>query len=397
MANVAAENITVLDLTSGLGGAFCGLVLGDLGARVIKVESPGAGHFSRGMAPMQNEVSAMHLYFNRNARSVTADLKKQEGRELVRRLASAADVLVEDFPFGDMPPEGLSYDELHREFPRLIYASVTGYGRSGPYAKRPYSELTVQAMSGLMSISGWPQSKMVRTGNNMGAVAGGICAAIGILAAVQYRRISGRGQWVDIAETDALVSTMEIINRNYLVTGVAPARTGNRYDSNSPCDSFLAKDGLVVLTCANEKLWKAIVNLMGRNDLLEDGRFATMRDRVAHNDDIKKIVDAWISGYTVAEAVEQLLAAGIPAAPIYNIAQVVADDHIANAREMFTETRHPRAGAVRMTGSHIKMSEPAKGGVGLAPELGEHNREIYGELLGITPAELQELYEQKVI
>jgi len=393
----ALEGLLVLDLTRVLAGPFAGMILADLGADVIKIEEPERGADERSMGPFQNGESAYYMNLNRNKRGITLNLKAPKGKEIFKALAAKADVVLENFRPGTMEKLGLGYEVLREINPRLIYAAVSGFGHYGPYRDRPGYDIISQAMSGLMSTTGWPDGEPTRTGTAMGDVLGGLSVVIGILAALHSRQATGKGQKVDVALVDSAVASLEIINMIYFVEGRVPQRIGNRYESTYPYDSFKAKDGSLVIGAGNDKLWQILCRVMNRPDLAAKEEWARVRDRVNDHAAVKAEIEAWTKNYTVNELVGMLLAAGVPAAPIYDIAQVANDPHIAGAREMFVEVEHPKAGKLKLTGSHIKLSDTPPAIRTPSPGLGQHNGEVLGTLLGLTAAEVAALKAEKVI
>lgn len=393
----ALEGITVLDLTRVLAGPFCSMMMADMGANVIKIEETGKGADERQMGPFLNGESVYYMNLNRNKKGVSLNLKSPKGKQIFKDLVKKADVVLENYRPGTMAKLGLGYDVLSEINPGIIYAAVSGFGQYGPYTKRPGYDIISQAMSGLMSTTGWPGGAPTRTGTAMGDVLGGLSVTIGILSAIYNRSHTGRGQMVDVALVDSAVASLEIINMIYLAEGRLPQRIGNRYESVYPYDSFQAKDDLVIIGGGNDKLWSLFAKHIGRPELVDHPDYARTRDRVKNNVAVKEIVEAWTKTKTVAEIVDELLAAGIPAAPIYNIDQVVADPHIAGAREMFVETVHPKAGPLKLTGSHIKFSETKSAIRSTSPGLGEHNGEVLSSLLGLSQAEIDALKEEGVI
>ncbi|VBB07747.1 Hypothetical protein LUCI_3012 [Lucifera butyrica] len=387
----ALEGLTVLDLTRVLAGPFSTMMLADMGANVIKIEEAGKGADERQMGPFQNGESAYFMNLNRNKKGVTLNLKDPKGKEVFKKLVRKADIVVENYRPGTMKKLGLSYDVLKEINPRIIYAAVSGFGQYGPYTKRPGYDIISQAMSGLMSTTGWPGGEPTRSGTAMGDVLGGLSVTIGILAAVYNRNHTDQGQMVDVALVDSAVASLEIINMIYFVEKRLPQRIGNRYESVYPYDSFQAKDDLVIIGAGNDKLWGLFCGVIGCPELTSHPDFLRSRDRVENHEAVKKIVEEWTQTKTVEEVVDELLAAGIPAAPIYNIEQVAQDPHIAGAREMFVKTEHPKAGAVTLTGSHIKLSDTNPAIQTPAPSLGQHNHEVLAELAGLTEAEIEEL------
>lgn len=395
--NGALAGLVVLDMTRVLAGPFAGMMLADLGADVIKVEEAGKGADERHLGPFKNGESAYFMNLNRNKKGVTVNLKSAKGKELFRALVKTADVVLENYRPGTMEKLGLGYEELRQLNPRLVYAAVSGFGHYGPYKDRPGYDIISQAMSGLMSTTGWADGEPTRTGTAMGDVLGGLSVTIGILAALRHRDATGQGQKVDVALVDSAVASLEIINMIYLVEGRIPQRIGNRYESTYPYDSFKATDGSLVIGTANDKLWQILCKEMDRPDLATKEEWARVRDRVREHAAVKIEVENWTKQHPVAELVDRLLAAGVPAAPIYDIAQVVADPHIGGAREMFVDIEHPVAGKMKITGSHIKLSETPTSIRKPSPALGENNSEIYGGRLGLSEAELQVLKDEKVI
>lgn len=393
----ALEGITVLDLTRVLAGPFCTMILADMGANVIKIEEAGKGADERQMGPFFNGESAYYMNLNRNKKGVTLNLKSPKGKEIFKELVKKADVVVENYRPGTMTKLGLGYDTLKEVNPGIIYAAVSGFGQYGPYTKRPGYDIISQAMSGLMSTTGWPGGHPTRSGTAMGDVLGGLSVTIGILAALQNRHHTGLGQLVDVALVDSAVASLEIINMIYLTEKRLPQRIGNRYESVYPYDSFQAKDDLVIIGGGNDKLWRLFSNLIGRPELADHPDYQKTRDRVKNHVAVKEIVEEWTKSRTVAEIVDALLAAGIPAAPIYNIEQVVKDPHIGGAREMFVEIEHPKAGKVTITGPHIKLSDTKASIRTPSPGLGEHNGDVLGSLLGISKEEVEKLTAEGVL
>ncbi|NLM61272.1 MAG: CoA transferase, partial [Clostridiales bacterium] len=267
----ALENITVLDLTRVLAGPLCGAILGDLGANVIKIEMPGVGDDARGYGPYINGESLYYANLNRNKTGITLNLKTEKGKELLKKLVEKADVLIENYRPGVMDKLGVGYDVLKQINERLIYASVTGFGTYGPLSNRPGYDIISQAMGGLMSITGQPGNPPTRAGNAMGDVLGGLNMAIGVLAALNARNITGKGQRVDISLVDCVVASLEQATQRYFASGKIPERRGNSYEAIAPYDSYEAKDGYLVIGCGNQKLFEVFCDkILGRPDLIKD-------------------------------------------------------------------------------------------------------------------------------
>ncbi len=393
----AMDGITVLDLTRVLAGPFCTMMLADMGANVIKIEEAGKGADERQLPPFHNGESAYYMNLNRNKKGMTLNLKAPQGKEIFKELVKKADVVVENYRPGTMTKLGLDYEVLKEINPRIIYAAVSGFGQYGPYTKRPGYDIISQAMSGLMSTTGWPGGYPTRTGTAMGDVLGGLSVTIGILAAIHNRTYTGRGQIVDVALVDSAVASLEIINMIYLTEKRLPQRIGNRYESVYPYDSFQAKDDLVIIGAGNDKLWKLFCGIIGRPELVDHPDYARTRDRVKNNVKVREIVEEWTKTRPAAQVVDELLAAGVPAAPIYTIEQVVNDPHIGGAREMFVDVVHPKAGKVTVTGPHIKLSETKASVRTPSPNLGQHNEEILTSMLGMSKEEVETLKNNNVL
>lgn len=396
MSKGILDGIVVLDLTRVLAGPYCGMLLADMGATVYKIEQPKKGDDSRAFGPFINGESAYYMNLNRNKLGVTLNLKTSEGKEVFKEMVKKADVVIENFRPGTMEKLSLGYETLKEVNPGIVYGCVSGFGHYGPYSQRAGYDIIGQAMGGLMSTTGWPDSGPTRTGTAMGDVLGGLSCTIGVLAAVINKIKTGEGQKVDVALVDSVVSSLEIITQIYLASGRIPGRIGNRYESAYPYDSFKAKDGDVIIGCGNDKLYKILAGVMGRPELLTDERFLTNALRVKNHEALKPIVEAWTSQLKVDEIVDRLLAAGVPSSPINTIDKVVKDPHIAVAREMFVEVEHPVAGKTTLTGEHIKFSDKKAGIRTPAPTLGQHNYDVYGSFIGLSEKTIKEYIEKGI-
>lgn len=385
----ALSGIVVLDLTRVLAGPYSTMTLADLGAEVIKIEQPQTGDDTREFGPFVNGESIYYMTNNRNKKGVTLNLKHSNGKAIFIEMLKQADVVVENYRPGTMEKLGLGYEELAKINPRIIYGSISGFGHYGPYKMRPGFDIIAQAMSGVMSTTGWPNTGPTRTGTALGDVLAGLWLTIGVLAAIQGRNITGQGQKVDISLVDAGVSAMGNINMVYFAENRLPGRIGNRYEATYPYDSFTCLDGgSCVIGAGNNKLWKELCKLMNLEDIADNPRYKNIRDRVAHHQELKEIVEAWTSTLSAEDVVRLCLAAGVPAAPIMNIDQVSKDQHIAVAREMIIEQQHPVAGKIKVTGSPLKMSATPVTYRTASPALGEYNSEVYGRFIGLSEEEL---------
>ena len=393
----ALGDITVLDLTRVLAGPYCTMMLADFGANVIKVEIPGKGDDTRAMGPIKNGASMYYANVNRNKKGVTLNLKAPEGKELFKELVKKADVVVENYRPGVMDKLGLGYDELKKVNPRIIYAAVYGFGCYGPNSQRPGYDIIAQAVGGLMSISGHPGGQPTRVGSAMGDMLGGMNLTIGILMALHARQLTGRGQRVDVALVDSVVASLETGTQRYFASGKLPELMGNRYAAAYPYDSFAATDGSFVIACGNDHLFQLLCEkVIHRPDLLTDPRFDSNLKRCDNHAALKPEIEKWTSLHTIDEAVEAINAAGVPAAPINDMRRVTSDDSIANVREMFVPL-HPVIGDMRVNGNPVKLLDMMPQITRHAPELGQDNEAVYGELLGLDAAALNEYREKHVI
>lgn len=397
MSKGLLDGIVVLDLTRVLAGPYCGALMADMGATVYKIEIPGRGDDSRSMGPFQNGESVYYINCNRGKIGCTLNLKTPEGKALFLELVKKADVLLESYRPGTMEKLGLGYDVLKEVNPGLIYGSVSGYGHTGPYSKRAGYDIVGQAAGGMMSTTGWPDSAPTRTGTPIGDVLAGLSLAIGVLAALSHKQRTGEGEKVDIALVDSVVSAMMNINMIYFTEGRIPGRIGNRYESTYPYDSFKTADGDAIIGAGNDKLFALLCREMQREDLPQDARFATVADRVANHAPLKEIIESWSSVLPADELVDRLTKIGVPACPINTIDRVVKDPQIAGARNMFPTLDHPVAGKVTITNNQLKFTNHPADPKASAPLLGEHNEQVYCDLLGLSKDELAALREKHVI
>ena len=391
------EGIVILDLTRVLAGPYCGALLADMGATVIKVEQPGKGDDSRSMGPFINDQSVYFANFNRSKMGVTLNLKAPEAKEIFKEMVKKADVVIENYRPGTMEKLGLGYDVLKEINPGIIYGACSGFGHTGPYSKRAGYDIVGQAMGGLMSTTGWPGGPATRCGTPMGDVLGGLNLTVGVLAALVNKQRTGLGEKVDVALVDSVASAMENITMIYQSTGRIPQRIGNRYESTYPYDSFPAKDGNVIIAAGNNKLYGILCDVMGRPELKQDPRFLEVKDRVANHEAMYEIVSAWSKQHTVDEVDQLLNAAGCPASPVNTIDRMVVDPQIAGAREMFPEIDQPGIGKLHITAMPQKLTRTKSYPRKPAPLLGEDNAEIYQKMLGFDQAKLDELKAKGVI
>jgi formyl-CoA transferase len=398
------ENIRILDITRALAGPYCTMMLGDLGADVIKVERPGMGDETRGWGPPfvgepygnYPGESAYFIAANRNKRSVTVNIQTKEGQEIIRRLAGKSDVLVENYRTGDLDKLGLGCEEMRRLFPRLIYCSVSGYGRTGPYAERPGYDAVLQAEGGMMSITGPVDGPPSRVGIPIIDITSGMFAAAAILAALRARDLTGEGQLVDISLFDSHVALLTNVASNYLVGGEPPRRLGNAHPNLVPYDAFSARDGWFVLGVANDKQWGLLCDLIARPEWKTDSRFASNRSRVVNREMLSLELNRIFSGRNVDDWLADLVKTGIPCGRINSIPEVFAHPQ-AQARQMTLETTHASAGTVKLTGFPYKFSHTPAEIRRPPPMLGQHTEEVLTSLLGYTAEEAASLRERGAI
>ncbi len=348
------SGVTVVDLTRVLAGPYCTLVLADLGARVIKVEVPGTGDDSRHFGPFVGGKSAYFMSLNRGKESIALDLKAAGDRAVFEALLGIADVLVENYRPGAMDRLGYGWESLHFRFPRLIYAQVSGFGRTGPYAQRPAYDMVVQAMGGVMSLTGHPGAPPTRVGTSIGDITAGLFAAIGIHAALYRRTLTGTGGLVDVAMLDGQVAILENAIARWSATGEVPEPLGARHPSIAPFDAFAAADGHVIIAAGNDALFRSLCTVIGRPDLPDNPLFDTNTQRTTHHAALKDELETVLRTRPVGDWLSVLEAAGVPCGPINTVDRVLSDPQV-RARTMVVTADDPQAGRVVMAGNPIKM------------------------------------------
>jgi CoA:oxalate CoA-transferase len=390
------KGMKVLDLTRVLAGPYASMVLADLGAEVLKIELPEKGDESRGFGPFQNGESAYFTSVNRGKKSVTVDLRTAAGCALAKRLVRECDVLLENFRPGSMARFGLDYESLQRENPRLVYASISGFGQTGPYAQRPAYDVIIQAMGGISSITGEPGGAPVRVGSSIADLSSALFGVIGILAAWGRAKETGQGQQVDISMLDCQVALLENAVARYYVNGEVPQPLGSRHPTITPFQYFAAADGYIVIAAGNDGLWRKLCMALELEELAEDKRFADNAARTQNHAAMEPLLAEAFRARSVEAWCEVLGAAGIPCGPIHDVGQVCNDVQVA-ARNMIIELEHPVAGRQKMPNTPLKFSQTPIDLQEPAPLLGQHTEQVLGEWLGLSVEELEALRAEGTI
>lgn len=392
------NGIRVLDATWVLAGPYCTMLLCDLGAEVLKVERPNVGDTVRGTGPFINGQSIYFASLNRGKKSVTIDLDSPQGKELFLKLAEHSDVLVENFLPGVMDRLGLDYEALRARNPRLIYATISGFGHSVPHRNRPALDVVIQGLSGMMSITGHPDGPPMRTGMSLGDIAAGAFAAIGILAALQERERSGLGQLLDLSMLDVQAALLENAYVRYLNTGEVAQRLGTRHPLFTPFQAFETADGYVVVAMVGglKDQWPLFCAAIDRVDLIYDERFQDGNTRTAHYAELEPILADAMRQRTTAEWIAELAAMDIPCGPINDVAEAVALPHFA-LRDMIVSVDDPVAGPLRLVGTPFKLSRTPPAIDQPAPQMGEHTDAVLASMLGLDDDEIAALREEGVI
>ena len=377
------DGVKVLDLTRVLAGPYATMVMSDLGAEVIKVERPEGGDMARGTGPFVDGQSSYFMSINRGKKSVILDLKDEGDKQTFLELLDHFDVLVENFVPGVMKRLGLDYEVLSKRHPRLIYAAVSGFGQWGPYTKRPALDIIVQAMGGIMSITGEPGRPPVRPGSSLGDITAGLFTTIGILSALHERDRSGVGQMIDVAMLDCQMAVLENAFARYFTTGEVPTPIGTRHPVTTPFQVYATSDGYVALAFVGgaKDQWPIFCALIDRVDLIDDERFTTSWNRTLNYDVLNPIIEDGMRSKSTAQWLEELTEAQIPCGPVNNIADVVADEHT-KARGMIIDVPHPESGTVKMVNNPIRFSRSQAHVTGAAPLHGGDTEEVLGKFLG---------------
>jgi crotonobetainyl-CoA:carnitine CoA-transferase CaiB-like acyl-CoA transferase len=398
------SHIKVLDLSRVLAGPWAGQNLADLGAEVIKVERPKVGDDSRAFGPpwvkdrngRETKDSAYFTSANRGKKSITVNISNPAGQAIVRELARASDVLIENYKFGDLARYGLGYDDLQALNPRLIYCSVTGFGQTGPYRERPGYDFMIQGMGGMMSVTGDAGGEPMRAGVPVADIITGMYASIAICAALAHRARSGEGQQVDLALLDSQIALLAYQNTNYFATGKPPARIGNLHPNIVPYQPFRTADGEVIIACGNDNLYRKFCEAAACPELAADARFATNGKRVENRAELTRLLQGIFAKRSTREWLELLEVAGVPNGPINDVAQVFAEPQV-KARGVRVELDHPTAGKLPTVASPMRFSVTPLQHKLAPPLLGQHTEEVLGERLGRSAAQIAALRAEGVV
>jgi CoA:oxalate CoA-transferase len=390
------DGVRVLDLTRVMSGPFCTAMLADLGAQVIKIEMPGFGEEARHFAPHVNGESTYFALLNRGKESVTINLKAPEGVALARELARKSDVLVENFRPGVMQRLGLAFDDLQTLNPRLIYASISGFGQQGRFADWPAFDLVIQAMSGIMSLTGERDGRANAVGESVADVATGIFAAWGIAAALYDRERTGQGRRLDVAMLDSVFSMLLTSLARRLFTNQPVRRVGNRHPETYPVDSFSTRDGDIVLVGFSDSIVRRIGEVIGQPGLADDPRFRTNRDRNLHEAELRAIIAQWAAGVSRDEAVTALRGGDVPAAPVWGLDDLLQSGHLAS-RNMLQAGHNSKLGDINLVPQPVRFSDFADPGTIRAPTLGEDTEAVLRRELGLGEAQIASLRAGKII
>jgi crotonobetainyl-CoA:carnitine CoA-transferase CaiB-like acyl-CoA transferase len=395
-ADQPLKGIRVLDLTRVLAGPYCAMLLGDMGAEVIKVEEPGKGDDTRGWPPFAGGESTYFMSVNRNKKSVTLNLKAPEGRELLKKLAKKSDVLLENFRTGTMEKLGLGYATLAKLNPRLVYCAISGFGESGPESHRGGYDLIVQAESGVMDLTGFADGPPVKVGNSIADLVAGMSGAHGVTLALLARQKTRRGQKVEIAMLDVMASLLTYQAGMYLNAGRTPARRGNEHPSIVPYEVFKAADGYLALGVANNSLWERCCAALERPDLAKDERYATEASRVEHRATLVPLLNQVLGARSGEDWMKRLEAVGVPAGRIRTVPEVCESEHL-RARGMLVALPHAKAGTVKMMGVPIRLHRTPGKAKTAAPVLGGDTEAVLTRVLGLRRADVQRLRKAGVL
>lgn len=388
------SGIRVLDFTQVLAGPYCTMNLADFGAEVIKIEKPGSGDGSRIFGPFVNNQSGYYTLVNRGKKGVTLDLKK--GKDIIYEMVKTCDIVVENFKPGVMEKLGYSYDKLKEINPSIIYCSISGFGQKSPMRDLPAYDIVAQGMSGMMSITGYPDTPPARVGSSLGDVSAGLYAVTGILLALYNRERTGKGQYVDIAMLDSVFTFVETNVVRHTIGGVHPTRVGARHPLSAPFDIYRCKDAYVIIAVASDQHFAKLCEMIGQPDLCKDPRFDSDPHRSDNDVELKKILEDFLGNYTVAEAMEMMQSRSIPCGPLCTVDEACENPSILQ-RDMLVEIDQPGMGKVKITGNPIKLSETPPDPCHPAPLLGQDTESVLHDTFGFSDQQIAQWKADKVI
>jgi CoA:oxalate CoA-transferase len=390
------QGIKVLSFARALAGPYASMLLCDLGAEVIKIEAPERGDTTRRLGPYVKGIGSYFLSINRGKKSITLNLRNEQAKELVFELAKRVDILIENFRPWVMARLGLHYEAIREHNPRIIYASISGFGQKGPYSLRPAYDMIAQGMGGVVSITGEPGKTPVRVGYSIGDLGCSLFAAAAILAALHEREKSGEGQWIDVSMLDCQVALCENACARYFATGDIPGPVGSRHPLFTPFQIFPTKDGSIVLIAYRKEEWERFCKAVGKEEWINDEQFKTNQARLQNYSSYEGAMDKLMRTRTTAEWIRLFNDHDVMCAPVNNIEDVVHDPHVLE-RDMIVEAHHPRVGRLKVVGTPMKFSRTPCRIEGACPDLGEHTVEVLSDLLGLTEEEIRGLRETNVI
>lgn len=392
----ALAGMKILDFTRVYSGPYCTMLLADMGAEVIKVEALGKGDETRAFYPIKDGESGYFMYLNRNKKSITLNLKAEEGKKAALELAKWADVIVENFSAGTIGRLGLGYEDVTKINPEVIYASISGFGQYGPYKNKLAYDAIAQAMGGLTAMTGFPDGPPVKVGPAISDAVTGVHTALAIMIASYYKMKTGKGQYIDVAMMDTVFSILENAVPIKTLLGEDPKRIGNSSPSATPYNVFKTKDGSIVIGTSNDSLFYKLATVMGREDLITDPKFSTNPARKEREPEVEAIVESWTIQHTSKEIEDILNERSVPVASIKTIGELVDDPHIA-ARNMLIEQDNPVVGKTKLPGNPLKLQLTPPDTSRRAPNLGEHTEEVLFNLLGYPSEYIQQLKDNHVI
>lgn len=394
--NKPLKGIKVLDFTRVLAGPYCAMLLCDMGAEVIKVERPGTGDDARFFGPFIKGESGYYMSLNRGKKSITLNLKHEKGKEIVKKLIKKVDIVLENFRPGTMEKLGLGYQDMKKINPKIIYASTSGYGQTGPISRMAGYDIVAQAVGGIMSITGSPDGLATRVGTSIADILAGMFTAYGVVMALYNREKAEKGARIDVAMVDSVACVLENAIVRYFATGKSPQPIGSRHPSLAPFDMFKARDGYMVIAIGNEKLWHRFCQAIGRESFLKDPRFVDNKKRLKNEKILKVLIERWTKKKTVKELLIIFNELGIPCGPVNSMERMVCHPQIV-FRNIIQEIKHPVAGKIKMAGIPLKMAGFSDKIPGRPPLLGEDTGEILKKYLKYSPKKIKELRREGVI